>query len=146
MAARSNALGELTRFWLQARHGCLIDESVAVKVPYGTSDIDLVAMRPDSKIWHLPDGSPIVRAIIETKDEHDFDPLGKDFAKRLRADVAALGDKLYIPKRQKAHFTMLRQEHFEQAAQIFGGDDFDRLFVVHALEPMDAPRAWPYPP
>ena len=33
MAARSNALGELTRFWLQARHGCLIDESVAVRVP-----------------------------------------------------------------------------------------------------------------
>ncbi|NWF81293.1 MAG: hypothetical protein HXY37_14825 [Chloroflexi bacterium] len=29
---------------------------------------------------------------------------------------------------------MLRQEHFEKAVQIFGGDDFDRLFVVHTLE------------
>ncbi|MFN8504310.1 hypothetical protein [Kouleothrix sp.] len=134
MAARSNALGELTRFWLQARHGCLIDESVAVRVPYGNSDIDLVAMRPDGMPWQLPDGTPITRAIIETKDEHDFDSGGRDFAKRLRADVAALGDGSWIPKAQKAHFSMLRQEHFDKAVQIFGSDDFDRLFVVHALE------------
>jgi hypothetical protein len=46
MSARSNALGELTRFLLQARQGCPIDESVAMRVPYGNSDIDLVAVRP----------------------------------------------------------------------------------------------------
>ncbi len=97
MAARSNALGELTHFWRQARHGCLIDKSVAVRVPYGNADSDLVAMRPDGMPWQLPDGTPITQAIIETKDEHDFDSAGRDFAKRLHADVTALGDGWSIP-------------------------------------------------
>ncbi len=74
-----------------------------MRVPYGTSDIDLVAMRPDGTAWQLPDGTAIVRAIIETKDEHDFDPADHDFAKRVRADVAALGDGRFIPKSQKVH-------------------------------------------
>lgn len=134
MAARSNALSELTRFWLQARHGCLIDEAVPVKVPYAHSDIDLVALRPDLQPWSLPDGTLITRAIIETKDEHDFDPAGRDFAARLRSDVNAMGENLYIPAGQKANFTMLRQQHFEKAAALFGTTDFDRLFVVHALD------------
>jgi hypothetical protein len=135
MAARSNALSEITRFWLQARHGCLINEAVPVKVPYGHSDIDLVALRPDLQTWVLPDGTAITRAIIETKDEHDFDPLGRDFGARLQADVIAMADNQYIPMGQKARFSMLRQEHYEKASQFFGTADFDRLFVVHALDP-----------
>lgn len=135
MAARSNALSEITRFWLQSRHGCLVDESVPVKVPYAHSDIDLVALRPDLQGWVLPDGTSITRAIIETKDEHDFDPDGKDFGARLRADVETLGDNLFIPMGQKARFSMLRQQHYEKAKLFFGTADFDRLFVVHALDP-----------
>jgi hypothetical protein len=135
MAARSNALSEITRFWLQARHGCLVDEAIPVKVPFGNSDIDLVAVRPDLRPWTLPDGVTVTRAIIETKDEHDFDPAGRDFAARLLADISTLGDGLYIPMGQKAKFTMLRQEHYEKAVEFFGTRDFDRLFVVHALEP-----------
>jgi hypothetical protein len=104
-------------------------------VPYAHSDIDLVALRPDLQPWSLPDGTMIVRAIIETKDEHDFDPGGRDFALRLQADVTVKGDSLYIPAGQKANFTMLRQQHYEKAAALFGTTDFDRLFVVHALEP-----------
>ena len=87
MVARSNALSELTRFWLQARHGCLVDEAIPVKVPYAHSDIGLVVVRPDFQAWLLPDGTQVIRAIVETKDEHDFDPEGRDFGKRLRADV-----------------------------------------------------------
>ncbi len=30
---------------------------------------------------------------------------------------------------------MLRQEHAERATAYFGTDDFDRLFIVHALDP-----------
>lgn len=42
----------LFRFWLQERHGCLIDDELPVPVPYALSDIDLVAMRVDT------DGTP----------------------------------------------------------------------------------------
>ncbi len=135
MAARSNALSEITRFWLQARHGCLVDESIPVKVPYNYSDIDLVALRPDLQSWTLPDGTLITRAIIETKDEHDFDPAGRDFGKRLCADVAVMGSNQFIPVGKEAKFSMLRQHHYEKAAAYFGTNDFTRLFVVHALDP-----------
>lgn len=135
MAARNNAILELTRFWLESQQGCLTSESIPVKVPFGHSDIDLVAARLDSQSWSLPDGTKIIRAIIETKDEHDFDPTGRDFGKRLAADVAVMGDNLFISKGQKAQFSMLRQEHFEKAATIFGTKDFSRVFVVHALDP-----------
>jgi hypothetical protein len=134
MAARSNAISELTRFWLQTRHGCLVDEAIPVKVRYAHSDIDLAALRPDLRPWPLPDGTQIARAIIETKDEHDFDPDGRDFGKRLRADVKVMSDNLYIPAEQKACFSMLRQQHYEAATTFFGTADFDRLFVVHALD------------
>ena len=144
MAARSNALSELTRFWLQTRHGCLINEAVPVKVPYAHSDIDLVALRPDIQPWPLPDGTLITRAIIETKDEHDFDPGGRDFGIRLRADVAIMGNHLYIPENKKANFTMLRQQHYEKAATLFGTTDFDRLFVVHALDPQIRSEICPF--
>jgi hypothetical protein len=64
MAERSNALSELTRFWLQARHGCLVAESIPVKVPHAHSDIDLVAVRPDLQDWLLPDGSRLKMNMI----------------------------------------------------------------------------------
>ncbi len=134
MASRNNALAELTRFWLQSRHGCLVAESVPVKVPYGYSDIDFVTMRPDLHPWTLPDGTPVLRAIVETKDEHDFDPHGRDFGKRLLEDVAALGKDPYIARGEKARFSMLRQEHYETATAIFGTTAFHRIFVVHALD------------
>ena len=65
MAARSNAISELTRFWLQTRHGCFVDEAIPVKVPHAHSDIDLAALRSDLQSWSLPNGAPIIRAIIE---------------------------------------------------------------------------------
>lgn len=137
MASRTNAMSEITRFWLQSRHGCVVDEAVPVKVTNNYSDIDLIALRPDLNPWFLPDGSQVIRAIVETKDEHDFDPSGKEFGKYLRADAERLGDELYIAAKAKdIKFSMLRQEHFEKAAQIFGVADFDRLFVVHALDPV----------
>ena len=134
MAARSNALSELTRFWLQSRHGCLVAESVPVKVPYGHSDIDFVAIRPDIRAWTLPDGTSVLRAIVEAKDEHDFDPKGRDFGKRLLEDVRALGVAQYIEQGKKANFSMLRQEHYETATAIFGTTEFHRIFIVHALD------------
>ena len=134
MAAWSNAISELTRFWLQTRHGCLVNEAIPVKVPHAHSDIDLAALRPDLQSWSLPNGTQIIRAIIETKDEHDFDPDGRDFGKRLRADVKVMGDDLHISAEQKACFSMLRQQHYETATTFFGTTDFDRLFVVHALD------------
>ena len=136
MAARSNAIAEITRFWLQSRYGCLVDESVPVKVPFGHSDIDLVAVRPDLSPLTLPDGIQVRRLIVETKDEHDYDPGGTEIGKRLRKDVEMLGDSLYTPAGRSVNFSMLRQEHFEKAAGFFGTDDFDRLFVVHALNPV----------
>jgi hypothetical protein len=56
---RSNACSELTRFWLQTRHGCAVDEGIAVPVPYALSDIDLLAIHPRLERWGLPDGSPM---------------------------------------------------------------------------------------
>lgn len=135
MAARSNAIAELTRFWLQTRHGCLVDEAVPVKVPFGHSDIDLVALRPDLCPWMLPNGSTVNRVIVETKDEHDFDPRGRVFGKRLQTDVAVMGNSIYIPVGKEAQFSMLRQQHYEKAVEFFGTHDFDRLFVLHALDP-----------
>jgi len=75
MASRSNACSELTRFWLEARHGYLITESVPVPVPYGRSDINFIAMHPRLNTLTLPDGSNLgPRLIVETKDEHDWEP------------------------------------------------------------------------
>lgn len=132
MATRSNAIAELTRFWLQARHGCLLDESVAVRVPYGTSDIDFVAMRPDGDAWALPNGSQLRRAIVEVKDEHDDDKYGTRFGKALRVDTEMMGLEPWVSGGSKPYFTMLRQEHYAKATQLFGTNDFDRVFVVHA--------------
>lgn len=137
MGTRSNACSELVRFWLQTRHGCLIDESVPVAVPYALSDIDLIALRPDLHPLQLPGGTMISpRLIVETKDEHDWDSSGREFGARLRVDVGLMADHPFIPKGAKGvKFSMLRQEHYEEARKRFKTDDFGRLFVVHALDP-----------
>lgn len=138
MPSRSNALSELARFWLEARHGCLLRESVPVPVPYALSDIDFVAIRPDLSHFTLPSATSVgPRVIVESKDEHDWDASGKDFGKRLLHDMGHFSDAGYIPSDAGARnisFTMLRQQHFEVAKSTFGTDDFDRLFVVHALD------------
>lgn len=47
-----------------------------------------------------------------------------------------MGDDAWIPAGTRGvKFVMLRQEHAERAAGYFGTDDFDRLFIVHALDP-----------
>jgi len=133
---RNIACSELTRFWLRTRHGCLTDESIPVAVPYASSDIDLVALRPDLKPFPLPSGVAAgPRLIVETKDEHDWEASGAEFGACLRADVDKMGDMGFIPKGVKGvKFTMLRQQHYEKAVPLFETDDFDRLFVVHALD------------
>jgi hypothetical protein len=100
------------------------------------SDIDLIALRPDSTSFQLPSGVAIgPRVIVETKDEHDFDPKGKSYGKNLISDMEKMGDKCFIPANiSGVCFVMLRQQHYEVAKNLFGSDDFDRLFVVHALE------------
>jgi hypothetical protein len=64
MASRSNSCSELTRFWREAKNGCLITESVPVPVPYAQSDIDLVAVQPALQQLSLPDS------------RHDRPPIG----------------------------------------------------------------------
>lgn len=136
MASRNNAIAEITRFWLQTRHGCLVDEAIPVPVPYALSDIDLVAVKPTMIPLTLPDGTQIKpRLIVETKDEHDWEPRGVEFGNLLRKDLALMGEHLYIPKGTKGvKFTMLRQEHFEKATELFGTKEFERILVVHALQ------------
>lgn len=98
MATRSNACGELTRFWLEARHGCLATDGVPVAVPYGLPDIDLVGMRPRDRPITLPNGdSAGPNLIVETKDEHDFDPKGMAFGNMLHLDSAKLGVQAVDP-------------------------------------------------
>lgn len=136
MAARQNGLSELVRFWLEARHECFVRESVPVPVPYALSDIDFMAVRVDGQRLPLPDGNLVgPRLIVESKDEHDFDPKGSDYGKRLVKDMEALSDGLFVPATHshKVAFTMLKEQHFRVASTIFGSDDFDRVFVVHAL-------------
>ena len=137
MASRSNACSELTRFWLEARHGCLVGEGVPVKVPSAHSDIDLVALHPLGQAFPLTTGATIgPRVIVETKDEHDWDASGREFGAFLQTDLAKMDDRLFIPRGAKGvKFSMLREEHFDRAVSLFGDGDFDRLFVVHAIDP-----------
>src|SRR5829696_5321080 len=136
MASRSNALSELTRFWLEARHGCLVQESIPVPVPYAQSGIDFLAMHPRGESVALPDGAQIgPRFIVETKDEHDWEPFGKAFAAELLGDLANLDERGHIPPGTKGvKCSMLRAQHAKRATDIFGTPDFDRLFVVHAID------------
>jgi hypothetical protein len=137
MATRTNACSELTRFWLEARHGCLVGEGIPVKVPYAHSDIDLMALHPHGHPFALPTGAPVgPRLIVETKDEHDWDVTGREFGQLLRADVARMDGRPFVPRGAKGvRFSMLREEHFDCAAGLFGDGAFDRLFVVHAIDP-----------
>ncbi len=136
MSTQTNACTELVRFWLEARHGCLIGEGVPVPVPYALSDIDLVAYQPEGKRLVVPGDVTLgPRVIVEAKDEHDWEPLGREFGKLLRADVAMMGDGVFVPRGAKGvKFSMLREEHFDRASTFFGTHDFDRLFVVHAID------------
>jgi len=74
--------------------------------------------------------------IVESKDEHDWEATGREFADLALKDLARIPTgALAIPSGAKGvKFTMLRQEHFEVAERLFGAKDFDRLFIVHALE------------
>lgn len=135
--ARTNACAELTKFWLQARHGCLVDESIPVAVPRALSDIDIVGIKSDLTRFVLPNGTIVgPRVIVESKDEHDWDPTGREFGQLLRRDIEALEGPCIPSAVTGVKFTMLRQQHFEAAIQYFGTEDFDRLFVVHALDPL----------
>lgn len=137
--ARFNAASELATFWIDVRHGFLVTESVPVAVPYGLSDIDILAMHPDGSTFTLPNGQTVgPRVIIEAKDEHDFDPKGKAFGKALRSDMAAMGDARYVLSKLTTpiKFSMLREAHYRVACDRFGVDDFDRLFIVHAVDPI----------
>ena len=142
MATRSNASSELARFWLQERHSCLVDEELPVPVPYALSDIDLMVMRGDLSPFSLPNGVSIgPRAIGEVKAEHDWDLSGREFGQALRKDVELMGNGGSIPAGTRGvKFVMLREEHFERARSYFGTDDFDRLFIVHALDPQVRPE------
>jgi hypothetical protein len=137
MPGRSNACSELTRFWLEARHGCLVTESVPVKVPFGHSDIDLIAVHPRGERIKLPDGTVAgSRLIVETKDEHDFDPTGAEFGKLLAKDMLHVDtERGFIPAGAKEiKFSMLREQHHAKAIDFLGTQEFERLFVVHAID------------
>ncbi len=137
LGGRSNACRELVRFWLRERPGCLMDDELPVPLPYALSDIDLVAMRGDLSPLVLPDGTRVgPRVIGEAKAEHDWDPAGREFGAALRQDVELMADGKFIARDARTvPFVVLRQQHYERAEAYFGTDDFDRLFVVHALDP-----------
>jgi hypothetical protein len=149
MAARSNALSEIARFWLQECHGFLLRESVPVKmmrfdkdkdrlVGTTSSDIDFVATSPARPVKLLERIPSFKNAIVETKDERDYDYYGADYAKRLRNDFERLNGKNMISKGVKCEFHMLREEHHEKAEEIFGsGIDFLKIFIFHHVKEMD---------
>lgn len=132
MAARSNALSEITRFWLQECHGLLVRESVPVKLRRNNSDIDFVATSAANEVTLLQ-RITFKNAVIETKDERDFDPRGTDFAKRLRQDVSLLQDGV-IDTDVSCNFSMLKKKHHEVAQEIFAGADFAKIFIFHNIK------------
>lgn len=134
MSERSNAISEITRFWLQAKHKCLVYESLPVPVPYNQSDIDLLAIHGDMTQITLPNDVKVgPRLIVETKDEKDWESTGKEFGVLLESDISKMRDGLFVPNKTACKFSMLRQEHYEKATEFFASTDFDRLFVVHAI-------------
>jgi hypothetical protein len=106
-------------------------------VPYNQSDIDMLGLSLNNQAVTLPTGDRVrPRVIVETKDEHDWEPLGRKFGKLLVSHISLLGESRFVPAKTKGvKFAMLRQEHFELAAKLFGTEDFDHLFVVHAFDP-----------
>lgn len=117
--------------------------SVPVAVPYGLSDLDFVAIRSTLEPILLPDGTAVgPRLVLETKDEYDFDPTGRQFGQLLRTDAALLGESGWVPSGTpgSVKFSMLRQAHYDEASKIFGTREFDRIFVVHAVDPLSSVR------
>jgi len=107
---------------------------VPVKGNY--SDIDFIAQHRTQAKVRLPNGIEVgPRLAVETKDEHDG-PSGQVFGKMLQADLVKLSAAGVIPTgTTNVKFTMLKAEHFEVASRFFGTPNFDRLFIVHALDP-----------
>lgn len=133
MAARSNALSEIIRFWLQDCHKLFIRESVPVKLHRSLSDIDFMATTGgDNPVVLLNNIPSFSKAIIESKDERDYDYWGRNFRKRIIYDKSVMVDAV-IPKGKKCNFTMLREEHHEVAKEYFNTDDFLKIFIVHHL-------------
>jgi len=135
MAARSNALSEITRFWLQECQGLLLRESVPVELLRNNSDIDFIATSPNRKKVTLLGNISFVNAIVETKDERNYDKNGVDFSKRVAHDYDNNLDENYIiPKHAKnVNFSMLREQHNSKAMEIFGGCSFVKIFIFHNL-------------
>ena len=136
MATRNNALSEISRFWLQERYGLFIRECIPVKVPRNWSDIDFAVTSPGGPRYLLG-RIPIVNAIVETKDERDFDPRGTDFTKRLLYDFSLLKNGL-IDENTSCNFSMLKEQHHEKAKELFNGEDYARIFIFHALKQSEA--------
>jgi len=106
-----------------------------VPVPYNQSDIDILAIRADMQKIKLPNCVSVgPRLIVETKDEHDWEPTGREFGKLLDSDISKMVGNSFIPKKTACKFSMLREEHYVAACDFFGCDDFDRLFVLHAID------------
>jgi len=61
--------------------------------------------------------------------------MGAEFGQLFLADVEKMEDGPYIPAHARhVKFAMLQEEHFQVAADVFGPDCFDRLFVLHAID------------
>src|SRR5207253_9150399 len=84
MPTRSNACSELVRFWLQSRHGHLIDKAFPFLF---RSPCPISTLSPSTLEVNQSVCLTVPRLIVETKDEHDWEPLGKEFGAALRADV-----------------------------------------------------------
>jgi hypothetical protein len=104
-------------------------------VPGNYSDIDFIAVHRAQEKIPLPTGSLVGPCLaVETKDEHDG-PSGNDFGKALRADASKVTADGFVPLGVTGiKFTMMKAEHFEIAKRFLGTSDFDRLFIVHALD------------
>lgn len=135
MATRSNALSELTRFWLQDCKGFLTRESIPVKFVHNRSDIDFIVSSPDSKYRKLTENISFKYAIIETKDERDFDKTGNNFADRLYNDYYDSMNKDYlVDEDTKCNFSMLKIQHHKIAQNIFGTSEFSKIFIFHNIK------------
>lgn len=136
MATRNNALSEISRFWLQECYGLFIRECIPVRVPRNWSDIDFAVTSRQGRV-RLLQRIPIVNAIVETKDERDFDPRGTDFAKRLMNDFSVLEHGV-IDEKRSCNFSMLKQQHHEVATELFNGEEFAKIFIFHTLKQSEA--------
>jgi len=135
MATRSNALSEIARFWLQECYGFFLRESVPVKLKHNNSDIDFIVTSPAGRPCKpLLGFIQFENAIVETKDERDFDKYGTDIAKRLCEDYEQLNGNRMITSEAQCRFSMLKEQHHKEAENIFGQSaDFSKIFIFHNL-------------